>query len=306
MHVVQIHEWGDASKLGYETLAQPEIAANQALVKVQAAGVNPLDWKIGNGMFSENYQLPLVLGAEFSGEVIAVGDSFDTAFLGQQVFGFTKSMTGSYAEYVAVYPDELTIKPGQLDHFITATTPLTALTAWGCLEAGGMVKGSRVLIHGAAGSVGFFAIQLAKHVGAYVVGACRKAQEKRVFPSVDDIRFYEEFPGTSLKDFDIVLDLVGGDIQRQSFDLLKRGGTLISTVMPPEQETAQDRGVLAQMFMVRPEQEKLKGLAAMLSNGTLQPLTAHSYPLSEARQVHQQKALGNLAGKVVLAVNNHQ
>ncbi len=303
MRVVQIHEWGDASRLVYETLAKPEIADNQALVKVRASGVNPLDWKIRNGMFSDHYSLPLVPGAEFSGEIVAKGDLFEPSLLGQQVFGFTQSMTGCYAEYVAVSANEVAPLPEQLDHIIAAGTPLTALTAWGALEAGGMAKGKRILIHGAAGSVGSFAVQFARQAGAHVVAACKKSQETLVFPAVDEIHFYEDFPDAFSRDYDIVLDLVGGAIQQQTFDLLRKGGSLISTVMPPDQKISKECGVTAQMFMVTPEAQKLKSLANMLINGVLQPLTVRRYPLSEARGVHQKQEKGELIGKVVLLVN---
>lgn len=303
MRAVQINEWGDASKLSYKELDQPRIAPDQALVKITASGVNPLDWKIRNGMFSDHYHLPLVLGAEFSGDIVAKGDLLEASLLGQQVFGFTQSMTGSYAEYAAVSVNEFTVKPEQLDHVIAAGTPLTALAAWGALEAGGMTKGNRILVHGAAGSVGYFAVQLAKQAGAYVVAACKVSQEALVFTSADEIHFYEDFPRAFSQDFDIVLDLVGGAIQQQSFHLLRKGGSLISTVMPPDQKVAKEHGVTAQMFMVSPEARTLKNLADRLTNGTVKPLTVHHYPLSEASQVHQQQEEGKLLGKVALVVN---
>ena len=174
MKAIRIHEYGDASTLRYEDAPKPEIAGNEVRVRVRAAGVNPVDWKIREGYLKEMlpYPMPLILGWDVSGEVEAVGDEVRDFKVGDEVYSRPNiARDGSYAEFVSVAASEVALKPKSLSHAEAASVPLAAITAWqGLFAIAKLKKGQTVLIHGASGGVGSFAVQLAKHVGATVVG----------------------------------------------------------------------------------------------------------------------------------------
>ncbi len=305
MKAIQIDEWGAPQVLVLKECDLPQVKPGQALVKVAASGVNPLDWKIRGGMLKKNYQLPLIPGAEFSGEIAEVGTAFQTAKVGDPVLGFSRSFTGGYAEYMAVDSEELTLMPTGLSYDIAAGIPLTALTALGTLEKGNINKSGRVFIHGAAGSVGYYACQLAADLGAHVTAACHAFQKEHLPGSIDEVISYEELNYEKhAQNFDMVLDLVGGELQARSFQLLKKKGRMVSTVMPPNERLAEEYQVDAQMFMVQPSANGLKKIVHMLHDSRLKPLPVRQFQLNEALQVHERKEEGDLEGKVVLVGDN--
>ncbi|MBP2833105.1 NADP-dependent oxidoreductase [Aquimarina sp. U1-2] len=304
MKAIQIRSWGKAEVMQFVELPTPQINENEILVKVQVCGVNPLDLKIRLGYLSNFYPLPLVPGAEFMGTAVYVGTKAESVEVGDNVFGFTSRLTGCYAEYVIVKSHEVATVPNGIEDMVLATVPLVAFTAKKVLEQIGLQKNERILIHGAAGSVGHYAIQFAKEMDATIFAACRDDQQEQLenLP-VDELLFYEDNFLRCIRELDVVLDLVGGEIQEQSFAVLKKGGRLISTVMPPDPVLGENHNVKASMFQVQPDASTLGTIKTMLERQELKLLPVTSFPFNEAVTVHQKIEAKELSGKVALKID---
>ena len=251
MKAVRIHAYGNAGVLAYEDAPRPSIAANDVLVRVVAASVNPVDWKIREGYLREiiSYAFPLTLGWDVSGVVEAVGADVSRFNVGDAVFSRPDiTRNGTYAEYVAVREDELAHKPKTVSHVEAASLPLAGITAWEALfTAAKLTARQRVLIHAGSGGVGSLAIQLAKSCGAYVF-ATTSGQPFEV----------------AVKDVDVVFDTVGGKVQDASWSVLKPGGILVSIISPPPEERALALGVRSAFVFIEPNAEILAQLAQQL------------------------------------------
>jgi NADPH:quinone reductase-like Zn-dependent oxidoreductase len=310
MKAVRIERYGKEEVMEIAEVEQPQPGAGQLLVKVKAAAVNPVDWKIRDGL-GELFGLkpPLILGCEVAGTVETVdgGDPSRTGnsdfAVGDDVYGFLSAYTGGYAEYVVAPASELVRKPKQIDFDTAAAMPVGALTArQGIFDHGKLESGQRILITGASGAVGSMAVQLAKLAGAHVIGTGSGRNEEFVrglgaddFVDYKKTKFEEEVSGV-----DVVFDTVGGDTQERAFRTLKRGGVLVSTVNPPAAEKAKEFGVSVAMTIVTSKPDQLAEINRLLESGKLKVRLATVLPLAEVKKAHQLSASGHADGKIIL------
>ncbi len=308
MKAVRIHSYGGPEVLKYEDAPRPELGTTDLLIRVHAAGINPIDWKIRADRFKDirPYSFPLILGWDASGVVEATGTGAGTFKKGDEVYSRPDIVrNGAYAEYIAVKEAEVAFKPRSIDHVHAAAIPLAACTAWQVLfGAAGLSAGQKILIHGAAGSVGSFAAQLAKWKGAYVIGTASGRnqsflQELGVDKAIDyeKTRFEEV-----VRDVDVVFDTIGGDTQERSWQVLKKGGILVSIAAPPSAEKAAAHGVRQAFVFMQPNASQLAEIATLVDSGKLKPVVGTVLPLSEARRAHELSETGHTHGKIVLRV----
>jgi NADPH:quinone reductase-like Zn-dependent oxidoreductase len=309
MKAIRIHEYGNASTLRYEEAPKPELTANDVRVRVRAAGVNPVDWKIREGYLKEMipYPMPLVLGWDVSGEVEEVGSDVSDFKVGDEVYSRPDiARDGSYAEFVTVRASELALKPKSLSHAEAASVPLAALTAWqGLFTIAKLEAGQTVLIHGASGGVGSFAVQMAKNAGAKVIGTGSARSKAHLLELGADVvvDYNTEKFEDHAKDVDVVFDLVGGETQTRSFATLKAGGILVSVTDTPSEELAAKHGVRSAFLFVQPDAKALTEIAKLFDAGTLKTHVSERFPLAEAAEAHNRSQSGKAHGKIVLEVN---
>ena len=304
MKAVRIERYGNEDVVEIAEVDQPKPGAGQVLVKVKAAAVNPVDWKIRDGL-GDLFGLkpPLILGNEVAGTVEAVGDNVKDFAPGDDVYGHLSAHSGGYAEYVAAPANEFVRKPKQIDFDTAASVPVAALTAWqGIFDHGKLESGQRILITGAPGAVGSMAVQLAKARGAHVIGTGSGRNEEFVrglgadgFVDYKRAKFEEEVSGV-----DVVFDTVGGETQERSFQTLKRGGSLVSAVNPPSAEKAKEFGVNMAMVMMTPKHDQLAEINRLLESGKLKVRVATVLPLAEVKKAHQLSSSGHAQGKIIL------
>jgi len=310
MKAIRIHNYGGPEVLHYEDAPRPEPQAGEVLVRVHAAGVNPIDWKVREGHMKDfwPHKFPLILGWDVSGTIEEVGPGVSRFKIGDEVYSVPDSTrNGAYADYIVVRESELALKPNSLHHIRAAALPLAAVTAWQALfDAGQLVSGQRMLIHGGSGGVGHVAVQLAKWKGAYVFAtASTKNQELLRELGVDEPIDYtkQKFEDVA-RDVDLVLDLIGGETQERSWSILKKGGVLLSLVQPPSVEKAKALGVRAAFVAGHPSGAQLAEIAKLIDSGELKPVIDRILPLSEARRAHELSQSGHAHGKIVLRVSN--
>ncbi|MEU3186240.1 NADP-dependent oxidoreductase [Streptomyces sp. NPDC006923] len=307
--------FGGPEVLRFTELPRPEPLPTEVQVKVHAAGVNPVDRKTreGSGMSHVLGEPPFVLGWDVSGVVTKTGFGVHTLRVGDEVYGMPwfPRQAGAYAEYVTAPSRQFALKPVSIDHDRAAAVPLAALTAWQSLvDAAHVEPGQRVLIHAAAGGVGHFAVQFAKHLGAYVIGTARAANHDWLRSlGVDElidytaVRFEE-----AVSDVDVVIDLVGDQADAtstRSLKTLRPGGLIISVpsgASPDFLETAQARGLRAMAFLVEPDGAALTRIAGLIDKGTVHVEVEDVLPLAEAGEAHRRSAAGRARGKLVLHV----
>ncbi|WP_158795554.1 NADP-dependent oxidoreductase [Pedobacter sp. L105] len=310
MKAVTIHQYGSADELIYEDAQQPELKPNDVLVKIYATSINPIDWKVRGGGYpgSDQRQFPLILGWDVSGVIEKLGTEVTGFMIGDEVFGRPDTKRqGTYAEYVAVNFQEIARKPKSIDHTHTAAVPLAGLTAWqGIFDHGKLEAGQKILIHAAAGGVGTYAVQLAKWKGAYVIGTASESNTAFLMElGADEVIDYknEDF-SKKLKDIDVVFDLIGGEVQTKSLDVLKTGGILVSTVGIKDEEAVKAKGMIGVKYMAESRPENLKQLADLIDEGKLRPVIAEVLPLEQAKEAHKKSEKGHTKGKIVLQVVN--
>jgi NADPH:quinone reductase-like Zn-dependent oxidoreductase len=308
MQAVRIHTYGGPEVLKYEEAPLPKPGPGEALVRVHAAGVNPVDWKIREGYFKGrvNHSLPLILGWDLSGVVEATGSGVEGLKKDDEVYSRPDiARDGAYAEYIVVRETEVALKPKSIDHVPAAAIPLAALTAWQSLfDSADLSAGQKVLIHAAAGGVGSFAVQLAKWKGAYVIGTASNRNQDLVRKlGADETLDYQTTRFEDVvHDVDVVFDTIGGDTQKRSWKVLKKGGILVSIVGPPSAEEATAHGVRQTSVFVQPSAAQLTELAKLVESGKLRPIVETVLPLSEARHAHELSQTGHTRGKIVLRV----
>lgn len=306
MKAIRVHEYGGPEQLRYEDAPVPEAGSGQVLVRVHAASVNPIDYKLASGAFRQvrPLDLPWVPGGDFSGVVEAVGPGVAGVDRGDAVYGSSPG-AGAYAEFVATAAAGIAPKPRKLSHVEAASVPIAAQTAWQALfDHGHLQSGQTVLIHAASGGVGTFAVQLAHWKGAKVM-ATASATSADYLRSLgaDQVIDYHATPFEAVaKEVDVVLDLVGGETQARSFGVLKAGGYLVTTVQPPSEEMARQHLVHAVMLLMQPWTQGLTQLAELLDAGTIRTVVTKTYPLSQARDAWAEHLSGHTRGKVVLEV----
>jgi NADPH:quinone reductase-like Zn-dependent oxidoreductase len=307
MKAIRIHGRGGPDHLVYEDAPQPHPGPGEVLVRVYATGViaNELKWDATYQTTAGSPRALPIPGRDLSGVVEEVGPGVPTLAKGSQVYAMLGyGRDGAEADYTIALPGELVPKPRTLDHVQAAAVPLTALTAWQALfEHAGLATGQTILIHGASGGVGVFAVQLAHWTGAQVI-ATTSARNRDFLRELgaDKIidytatRFEEVVHGV-----DVVFDTVGGDTLERSWQVVRPGGVLVSVVSPqPSFAEAKAHDVRPFWFVVEPNREQLIQIGTLIDAGQLRPIIDTILPLSQARQAYEQGARGHTRGKIVL------
>ncbi len=328
MKAIRLHEFGGPEVLRYDEVSIPEPRPGEVLVRVHAVGVNPPDWYVREGMpnvppeMRPPLSLPSIPGTDVSGVVAAVAADVDGFSVGDEVFGLLRfpSLEGSaYAEYVAAPASDLARKPASIDHVHAAGVPMSGLTAWQFLiELGhdhpspfqaaqhrpmALGAGTTVLINGAAGGVGHFALQLAKWKGARVTAVASGTHESflRELGADEFIDYTKSRPEEVAHDVDLVLDTVGGPDSSRLLRTLKRGGALYPVfVAEYDPEEVARLGVTTSGTQVRSNGSQLAELGRMLDAGTLRVAIDSTFPLADASGAHRRAARGHIEGKIVL------
>jgi len=308
MKAIRLHSHGGPDVLVMEEMPRPQVGAGEVLIRVHAAGVNPLDWKVRAGHVRAwlEHSLPLIPGWDVSGVVEALAPDVTAFKIGDEVYGMLDFLRdGAYAEYVATRTLNLAFKPSSIDYTQAAAVPLASLTAWQSLfEVAGLKSGQTVLIHGAAGGVGHFAVQFAKWKEAKVIGTASAGNEDflRELGADEVIDYRSTRFEKAVQDVDVVLDTIGGDTQQRSWQVLRKGGILVATLGISSPESAHDRGVRGEGIMVHPDAAQLTQIAALIDAGDLKPSATTILPLAEAARAHEVSQKGHVRGKIVLQV----
>lgn len=306
MKAIEIHQNGGPEVLQYEEAAKPAINPDDVLVKIYASGVNPIDYKVreGDGRYAGSF--PRILGWDFSGVIEQTGSEVQGWKPGDAVYGRPDiNRNGTYAEYVAVRANAIARKPESIDHKAASGVALAGLTAWqGLFQHGGLQPDQRVLIHGAAGGVGTFAIQFAKWKGAYVIGtASGKNREFLEELGADEVIDYEEEDFSTLPpDFDLVFDTRGGKVQQDSVKVLKPGGVLVSTVGIQFPDALKAKNIRGAAFMAQSVPADLDQITELIDSGAVIPVVSQIFPLKEAAEAQRLLEEGHTRGKIVLEV----
>jgi NADPH:quinone reductase-like Zn-dependent oxidoreductase len=334
MKAIQQHSFGGPEVLRYEDAPMPEPAQGEVLVRVHAVGLNPPDWYLREGykMLPPEWQpavtFPVILGTDISGVVEAVSDDVTAFAPGDEVYAMVRFPSGlaggsrAYAQYVSVPAEEVARKPAGIDHVHAAAAPMSLLTAWQfMIELGHDVPnplqpkqhepvelgGKTVLVNGAAGGVGHFAVQLAKWKGAHVIAVASGAHEAfvRSLGADEFIDYTTTRAEEQVRDLDLVVDAVGGPTTGRFLRTLKRGGALFP-IFPlgyDGQDEAAHLGVTVSSVQVRSSGRQLARLAGLLAAGTVRAGVDSTYPLEDAPSAQVRAAGGGVQGKIVLTVN---
>jgi NADPH:quinone reductase-like Zn-dependent oxidoreductase len=311
MKAIILKDFGGIDQLQPAELPIPVISEGEVLVAVKAISINPVDVKTREGKgVAGRYKGtdPMILGWDVAG---VVQESNSPAFeVGDEVFGMVNfpGQGKVYAEYVAAPADQLAIKPAGVSFEEAAATTLVALTAWQAFADHSRLRaGQRILIHAAAGGVGHFAVQIAKHAGAYVIGTASAANREFVLGlGADVVIDYTEAPFEDVvKDVDMVLDTIGGDNIERSLKVMKKGGTIISIPSGANEgvkEKAAAKGMIGVAMLVQSSGEDMEHLASLLQDGVLKPEVSKLFPLEKMGEAHEQVASHKTRGKVIVVV----
>ncbi len=302
MHAIQIEDYGGPEVLKLVETPIPKAGEGQVLVRVYAAGVNPADWKNRAGFMKQFRPLtmPWTPGLEGSGIVEAVGHGVTQLKPGEAVFG---PMAGAYAEYALAAAGDLQLKPERLSFDEAATIPVGALTAWGSvIDTADVQPGQQVLVHGAAGGVGLYAVQFARWKGAQVFGTTSSANLDFVRTLGAEPVDYSAGPfEQKVHDLDAVIDTVGGELIQRSLQVLRRGGTLVTVAGRLEEDFGKAEGIRA-LRGGRTSVARLRDITQLIVEGKVRPAVYKVFPLAEARQAHELSQTGHGRGRIVLHV----
>jgi NADPH:quinone reductase-like Zn-dependent oxidoreductase len=311
MRAVRFQQFGGPEQLIVERVPRPEPQAGEALIRVHAAGVNPIDWKVRQGWLRNVRPIPLPAtpGNEFAGTIDHVGAGVMGIQPGQAVFG--REGNGAYAEYTIAPAESLIPKPDNISFDQAASVPVGARTAWIALFLlADLQAGQHVLIHGAAGGVGNYAVQLARWKGAHVTGTA----------SANNLEFVRSLGAETVIDYqttpfervahevDVIVDPIGGETQERSWPLIKPGGVLVAIGHPADEEKARGHGVrtlstaATQGAPFHPASEPLQAIASLLASGALVPQPGRVFPLEEAAQAQAFSETGHGRGRIILHV----
>ncbi|MBD2309777.1 NADP-dependent oxidoreductase [Chroococcidiopsis sp. FACHB-1243] len=307
MKAIAINEYGNEEVLNYIDVDRPVPKADEVLVKVHAAAVNPIDWKTRDGAGERlGLKLPITLGIDIAGTVEEVGDGVEIFKKGDAVYGMTVSgLSGGYAEYALAGVDTIAPKPESIDFEAAAAIPIAALTAWQAMfDVAHLSSGQKILITGASGGVGSMAVQLAKAKGAFAIGTASGKNEQFVRDlGADEFVDYTRQPFEEVvKNVDVVFDTVGDDTLERAFQTLKKGGFLISTVEPQAEEKAKEFGVQGAWLFCQPSAQQLAEINRLIDEGKLKTHVETVLPIAEVKKAHQLSQSGRTRGKIVLQI----
>jgi NADPH:quinone reductase-like Zn-dependent oxidoreductase len=299
MQAVVMHETGDPDVLRYEEAERPEPGDGEVLIRIHAASINPIEWKQRRGLSDK--PLPAVLGSDVSGTVEASrAEGFAE---GDEVFGFATS--GGYAEFATAPAGLIAKKPAGVSYEQAAAIPVAGLTAWQALfDRGGLERGQTVLIAGAAGGVGHFAVQFAKLAGARVIGTGSSRNRDFVLGIGADgyVDYTQQDVAEAVSGVDLAFDTVGGDTTESLLPTVREGGILVTIAAAPPTEAAQERGVRAELLVMSPSSEQLTRIADLVAAGDVRVELAEVVPLAEAQRAHELSESRRARGKIILRV----
>jgi NADPH:quinone reductase-like Zn-dependent oxidoreductase len=309
MKAAYIKQYGDVDNLIVGDVPNPSISSTQVLIKVKAAGVNPVDFHIRNGMLEDSgtHELPLVLGWDAAGIVSEVGQHVTDFTPGDEVYVYSPlTEQGAHAEYLAVDANVVAHKPASLSFIKSAAVPLAALTALQALTTHGeLQKGQQVLIHNASGGVGSFAVQIAKHMGAYVIATGSLAKKDFIMGLGADefIDYKQDDFEQHVSDIDLVFAAVGGNnIVERSLVVIKSNGRLISLLDEIDEKKAQSQNIYYARMIVEPSKAGLNTIANMLESNQLQVTIDSVFSLDDAKKAMIKSESARATGKIVINV----
>lgn len=308
MKSVYIESYGGREVLHYGDQPLPKIKADEALIKVIATSINPVDWKIREGYLKDmiHHKFPLILGWDVSGVVEKVGNDVSEFKVGDEIYSRPAiEKNGTYAEYIAVKADELAIKPNTLSFIESAALPLTGITAWeAIINSAQIKKGQSILIHAGSGGVGSIAIQLAKWKGAYVYTTTSEINRDLVLSlGADNVIDYEKHDFRDVvSEVDVVFDTIGGNVQEKSWVVLKRGGVLVSITQQPSLDIAKRFNVHGRFVFIEPNASILKKLAVLVDSGVVHPVIGKEFDLKDISIAHELSESGSAKGKIVIKI----
>src|ERR1700730_6468021 len=297
MKAIVVHEYGGPQVLKYEDAPRPEPKENEALTRVIAAGVNPVDALIRTGKYAKFFgtTLPLIPGYDIAGIVEKTGAKITKLKAGDSIYAYVL-WGGGYAEYAVATEGEATAKPKSLNYIEAAAVPLVVLTAWQALiDAAKLSAGQTVLIHGGSGGVGSFAIQIAKAHGAKVIAtASTSNQELLKQLGVDQPIDYTTTKFEDVvKEVDVVLNAVRGDTLSKSYGVVKKGGSIVSITDEPDAAECARHGIRGLRLIAHPDAKVLEELTKLIEANKITPIVSQTFPLKEVAQAHQQVATGH-------------
>ncbi len=299
MQAVVMHETGGPEVLRLEEAERPSPGEGEVLISVQAASINPVDWKFRRGFMDK--QLPAVLGSDVSGTVEASrAEGFAE---GDEVFGFAAS--GAYAQFAIARAAMIAKKPAGLGHEQAAAIPVAGLTAWQALfDRGGLASGQTALVAGAAGGVGHFAVQFAKHAGARVAGTGSSRNRDFVEGLGADqyVDYTQEDVGEAVHDVDVAFDTVGAETTQTLLPAVREGGLLVTIAGSPPEEAASARGVRAEMLVMSPSADQLARIAQLVDSGAVRAEIAEVIAFVDIQRAHELSESGHTRGKIILTI----
>jgi NADPH:quinone reductase-like Zn-dependent oxidoreductase len=305
MKAVRIHRFGGPEVLALEDLPAPQPGKGEVLIAVRAASVNPIDYKIRQGGFVQPDKLPMTLGRDVSGTIAKAGAETGALREGDAVYAMLASDQGGYAEQVLAKATDLAAKPATLDYVHAAAVPLAALTAWqGLFDHGGLRSGQRVLIHGAAGGVGHFAVQFAHAKGAtvFATAAGKDLDFVRSLGADTVIDYKAQRFEEVARDIDLVLDLIAGETQQRSWSVVKPSGIIVSSLQKPDEAEARRRQARGTNYVAKPSGAQLVEIGRLIDAGQVRPVVSATLPLAEAARAQARLEREHLRGKVVLTI----
>jgi NADPH:quinone reductase-like Zn-dependent oxidoreductase len=303
---IRFHDYGGPEVLRFEEIERPTAQEGEILVRVHAASVNPVDWKIRDGLVRKRISppLPLIPGGDLSGEVAAVGAGVTSFVVGDPVFAMI-GLWGAYAEHVAFKAAMAARKPARIDYVQAASVPLVGLTAWQALhEQGALRSGQRVFVLAATGGVGGFAVQFARAAGAYVIASAsaKNADYIRSLGADEVLDYRTDSALQYAGGIDLVVDAAGGEGSVRALELLKPDGALAAVAAPSE--ALKEQGVKLKRRVLplqgRPDGAQLSQIASLIDAGKVTGTVSAVFPLAEAAAAQEQSKLGHTRGKIVL------
>jgi NADPH:quinone reductase-like Zn-dependent oxidoreductase len=304
MPAYRIDRFGGPDVLQLDAVPVPQPGSGEVLVRMRAAGVNPVDLKTRAGHYPliDEGSLPYTLGRDCCGVVEQTGENVKWA-PGDEVFAFVGQGPGAYAEYVKLDASALARRPASIEAAVAGAVPLAALTAWqGLFDHGCLERGERVLIHAGAGGVGHFAVQFAKDKGAevFVTASGDGVEFVRSLGADHVIDYRRQRFEDAVPEVDLVFDLIGGETQTRSWNLVAKGGALISTVAEPSQTEAASRGARGERYTARPDGGQLTVIAELIDKGRVQVRIADTFAFSALPQALARLEEGHVRGKIVV------
>jgi NADPH:quinone reductase-like Zn-dependent oxidoreductase len=304
--IVQIHEFGAPEVLKLEEATVPVLEAGEVLVRVHAAGVNPVDAKTrrGQGVAGRLGALPIAVGWDISGVVEAIASDVTRFAVGDEVYGMPRfpAQAAAYAQYVSAPAVDLARKPPSVSHVEAAALPLAALTAWQAFDAANLQAGQRVLVHAGAGGVGHLAVQLAKARGAHVIATAGESNLDfvRGLGAMEVVDYRAQPFEAVVQDVDVALNTVGPEVLERTWGVVKPGGIVVSIVGMQSPQIGEARGVRGQAVLVHPSGAQLEAIGALAEAGDLRVTVSHTLPLERASEAHTLIETGRTRGKIVL------